>query len=126
MNSRKQPSTYAIGEANVETLRAWIRRTRVENVPTNQYGNASRSAILRELNISYSSAHTNSRMTELFESLDKRIHAAPKAAPAAKADVPGDSEQHSYCIELNRENLRLKAEVRRLRWSDDTGRSTDE
>lgn len=121
MSPRKQLSTYAKGDSNVETLRTWIRRTRLENVPTNQYGGASRSAILSQLNISRSSAISNSRMTALFENLDARLRGKPKTAPDTPAVVPNDSEQHAYCLDLHRENLRLRAEVRRLRWSEDTG-----
>lgn len=126
MSPRKRISTSAQATLNAETLRVWIQRTSQEQVPTNQYGRASRSTILGLLKISRSAAISNPRIAKLFAQLDARLRATPKAADHPSDEVAGNVEQHSYCIDLQRENLRLKAEVRRLCWSEDTGRNVSE
>jgi len=125
MTARTRISTSAQASSNEKTLRAWIQRTNLEQVPTNQYGGASRSAILKRLNISRSTAVSNPRITELFASLDTRLLAKPKATALQTNDVGGIADPHTYCAELHRDKLRLEAQVRRLQWRDDTGRYID-
>ncbi|ENG0237747.1 hypothetical protein [Burkholderia multivorans] len=124
MSHQKHMSTAAKAASNVDTLRDWIRKTSLEQVPTNQYGGASRTTILNLLSISRSTAASNPRIAELFEALDVKLRAIPTTFESGQAEAPADPQQHAYVIGLHRENLRLKAELNRIRWSDDTGRST--
>ena len=124
-----RPSTFATGSANEKRLREWIIATKLDNVPTNQVGGASRTAIMKMIGASRSTAQSNPRIAALFEGLDTALlnrEAATLASRDNRIKEPDSSGSQQLLLALQGEIAALRAKVRRLEWRDDTGLSIRE
>ena len=68
---------------NIAKLKKWVKATPLTSVKRNQFGNASRKAICKHLNISLSTTRTNPEIEKVFTKLDARLNARAQAVLAA-------------------------------------------
>lgn len=117
-------STHSQGQINEERLRKWARDIKLANIPTNQVGGASRTAILKLIGASRSTAHSNPRIAELFQQLDARLLGETPIESTSAVAYPNEPESlRELILTLRGENAALRATVKRLQWRDDTGSS---
>ncbi|RQM47188.1 hypothetical protein EHZ19_16175 [Paraburkholderia bannensis] len=118
-------STNDKGKDHARRLIDWINRTSLSNIPTNQFGQANRYAIFRQLGISRSTISSNSEIKSAFENLDlsllelknkhdENLNASPKR-------LEHEIALHSQISELSAENENLKIQLLRLRYLEDFG-----
>ncbi|MFM0627774.1 hypothetical protein [Paraburkholderia xenovorans] len=98
---------------------------KIDSVPRNQFGDASRQAICSQLGISRSSCQSNSEINKLFEELDIKLGKHPRGN---KVVTKRDSEQREVdsatlgeIERLQNKNEELSGRLARLSYLENTG-----
>lgn len=116
-------STREIALSHEKRLAEWLRSVQLADIPRNQSGGACRTKILKCIGASRSTAQSNSRIAEFFQTLDQALtntQAKDNQPPAT--DDNSDRTVIQILTGLRRENEHLSKEIVRLRWWEDTGR----
>jgi hypothetical protein len=116
------PSSQKRSHNNAERLSKWLKETPLDQVPINQFGQASRKTICAKLSIPRSTVGTGKGISQFFEDLDKKLLAHSKSKKLKHAT------NESLTTVLSDECHRLEDELsnalnssRRLEYLESTG-----
>ena len=116
----RKPSQI-IGAEHAASLQSWVMKTPLNIVPRNRSGRSSKTAICKILKIPPSTIGSNTRIRNIFESLDRKLTRAVNALPPVVAErnveVPGASALLMLLDELDN----MRAELARLSHLSNTG-----
>lgn len=127
MNPTKPLSCQAQGAANAEKLRKWIAVTPFSAIPVNQFGVSSKKTICDCIGIPKSTIHSNKALRNLFQLLDEELSTNPILGHAGTPDTDSRSSSKNsdswYQVKaLSDENEKLRLQLARLRYLENTGR----
>ena len=119
-------SSAQIAQDSVNKLKHYIKNIEPRDIPTNQFGEASRRPICKELGITYSTIGSNDKLALEFEKLDKLVNASPRK-PNSKSSDTKHLEMRITSLEnriasLKADNEELRSKLKRYEHFELTGR----
>ena len=119
-------SSAQIAQDSVNKLKNYIKNIDPLDIPTNQFGEASRRPICKELGITYSTIGSNDKLALEFEKLDKLVNASARK-PNSKSSDTKHLEMRITSLEnriasLKADNEELRTKLKRYEHFELTGR----
>lgn len=119
-------SSAQIAQDSVNKLKNYIKNIDPLDIPTNQFGVASRRPICKELGITYSTIGSNDKLALEFEKLDKLVNASARK-PNSKSSDTKHLEMRITSLEnriasLKADNEELRTKLKRYEHFELTGR----